>query len=120
METGATEDTCLAGQLVTSGPQEVMVTKVEVDSVLVRVEALTEATTAAMVAKVENCIVTKVGSWKNLWVKEEVKIKGPAEGFYSLSANWNGKGRVCKSCRSFLFGNHSTGLFFMHAFFNMN
>ena len=47
----------LAGQLVTSGPQEVMVRTTSLDLVTVEVEALTEATAAAMMATVENCIV---------------------------------------------------------------
>lgn len=51
------EEECLAGHSVTSGPQEVMVTKVEETSVAVVVAALTEATAAAKIATVVNCIV---------------------------------------------------------------
>lgn len=48
------------GQLVTSGPQEVMVTKVEETSVsVVTFKAETEATAAATIATVENCIVER-------------------------------------------------------------
>lgn len=57
-EDGAAE--CLAGQEVTSGPQEVMVSKVEWRSVSVTTEAEeaeTAATKAAAEKTVENCIV---------------------------------------------------------------
>ena len=54
---GAEEECSLAGQLVTSGPQEVMVTKVEETSVSVTV-AEAAATEAAMIATVENCITS--------------------------------------------------------------
>lgn len=50
----------VAGQSVTSGPQEVMVTKVEDKSVtVVALEAETAATAAAKIATVENCIVER-------------------------------------------------------------
>ena len=54
VECGATD---LAGQSVTVEPQEVMVTKVEKESVSVTVEAA-EAT-AARTAMMENCIIKK-------------------------------------------------------------
>lgn len=48
------------GQLVTVGPQEVMVTMVEERSVLVvTLKADTEAAAAAKIATVENCIVER-------------------------------------------------------------
>lgn len=57
VEVLATEEECSAGQLVTSGPQEVMVTKVEETSVTVTLAAaLTAAKIAAKEATVENCI----------------------------------------------------------------
>lgn len=47
----------MTGQSVTSGPQEVMVTRTSEDSTTVEVAALTEATAAAIMATVENCIL---------------------------------------------------------------
>ena len=57
METLAEADGLAAGQSVTSGPQEVMVTKVEETSVSVTLAAETEAATAAATTTVENCII---------------------------------------------------------------
>ena len=51
------EEMTLAGQSVTSGPQDVMVLTTSLDLVTVEVAALTEATAAAMMATVENCIL---------------------------------------------------------------
>lgn len=50
----------VSGQSVTSGPQEVMVTKVWETSVTVALaEAETAAEAAAKIARVENCIVNE-------------------------------------------------------------
>lgn len=57
VELVATTEVDLAGQLVTSEAQEVMVTKVEETSVLVTTDAAeTAAEAAAITATVENCI----------------------------------------------------------------
>ena len=77
MELAATDEEAtaeVAGQSVTSEPHEVIVTKVEDESVSVTVAAETKAAEAKM-ATVENCIMNMLNECKISWLKKKEEEK---------------------------------------------